>query len=118
VAGHFKGKPPALRGLFDQFVAMIRTSGPVRIHAARTRIGFITRMTFAAAMPARDRLRCHLILSRKVDGPRFTKIETYSPRCFGHCFDVRCEADLDDELRALVAESYQVGMQAHLRMRV
>jgi hypothetical protein len=94
---------------------MIRACGPVRIHPAKTRVGFITRMTFAAATPARDRLRCHLILSRRVGLPRFRKIEQYSPRCFGHYFNLRDQAELDEELRALVAEAYRVGMQERLQ---
>ena len=112
VAERFEGRPRELRALFDEFVKLLRSNGPVRLHPTKTRIGFIARMTFAAATVQRDRLQCHLILSRRIERRRFVKIETYSPRCFLHQFFIRGDADLDDELRQLVAEAYQVGMKS------
>jgi hypothetical protein len=111
VAGHFRGKPRELRRLFDKFLALLRKTGPVRVHAAKTRIAFITRMTFAAATPAEGRLKCHVILARRIKSPRFDKIEKYSPRCFGHYFHIRDEIDLDAEVAGWLAEAYRVGMQ-------
>jgi hypothetical protein len=115
MAQHFKGKPPHLRKLFDAFLAIVRTSGPVRVHPVKTRIAFIARMTFASATPMRDRLRAHLILSRRVNSPRFHKIERYTPRCYGHYFHIHSMDELDLELRNLLAEAYHVGMQEEPR---
>jgi hypothetical protein len=101
-----------LRELFDHYLAVVRQNGPVRLHPTKTRIGLIARMTFGAATPAGDGLRAHLILRRRVELPRFKKIEQYGPRCFGHYFQIRSADDLDAELAALVAEAYRVGTQA------
>ncbi len=117
VGEHLARAEPAARKLFAAFVKIVRSNGPVRIHAVKTRVAFVTRMTFAAATPVKDRLRCHLILTRREDLPRFRKIEQYSPRCFGHYFDVRDQSELDNELRGLIAQAYRVGMQEHLKDR-
>jgi len=90
---------------------MVKSNGAVRIHAAKTRIAFIARMTFAAATPSKDRLKCHVILARRVESRRFERIEKYSPRCFGHYFSITSVADLDKDLEGLIAAAYRVGMQ-------
>jgi len=83
----------------------------VRVHAAKTRIAFINRMTFAAATPMKDRLRCHVILPRRVESARFTTCERYSPTTFGHYFYVRSRQELDPELANLLRDAYRRGMQ-------
>lgn len=114
VAERFEGRPRELRALFDAFVKLLRASGPVRLHPTKTRIGFIARMTFANMTVMRDKLRVGLILTRRVDSPRWVKVEQYGPRCFGHYFNLSDLDDLDDELRALTAEAYRTGEQLHL----
>jgi hypothetical protein len=114
VAERFAGKPRELRALFDEFVKLLRESGPVRLHPTKTRIGFIARMTFANMTVMKDRLRVGLILTRRVDSPRWVKVERYTPRCFGHYFNLSNRDELDDELRALAAEAYRTGAQLHL----
>ena len=93
---------------------LLRSNGPVRLHPTKTRIGFIARMTFANMTVMKDRLRVGLILKRRVDSPRWVKIERYSPRCFGHYFDLSDSNELDGDLRALAAEAYRTGEQLHL----
>ena len=115
LAQRFAGKPRALRELFDAFVAMLRAHGPVRLHPTKTRIGFIARMTFANMTVTARALRVGLILTRRVDSPRWAKIERYGPRCYGHYFNLSAPGQLDEELRALAAEAYRTGTQAHLR---
>jgi hypothetical protein len=114
VAERFAGRPAALRALFDAFVKLLRSNGPVRLHPTKTRIGVIARMTFANMTVMQTKLRVGLILTRRVDSPRWVKVERYSPRCFGHYFNLTNHDELDDELRALAAEAYQTGRQLHL----
>ena len=78
------GKPRVLRELFDAFLAILRASGPVRLHPTKTRIGFIARMTFANMTVMSRKLRVGLILSRRARSRRWVKVEQYGPRCFGH----------------------------------
>jgi len=41
---HMRGKPDALRQLYDQFISQVRLCGPVRILPEKTRIAFQVRM--------------------------------------------------------------------------
>ena len=46
--------------------------------------------------------------------PRFRTVQTFSPRNHLHTFRIASDADIDDELRAWLAEAYGVGSQEHL----
>jgi hypothetical protein len=111
---HFARRSPEIRALFDAFADAVRACGPVEILPEKTRIAFHVRMSFAVAMPRRDHLLGHLVLARRIESPRFTKVETFSLRNHLHAFKLRSAAEIDDEFRAWVAEAYAVGGQKHL----
>jgi hypothetical protein len=81
----------------------------------KTRIAFQVRTSFAAFMPRKAWLDGHLVLARKIDSPRFRKVERYSPRNLVHVFRLLSPAEVDDEFEAWLAEAYAVGEQKHLR---
>jgi hypothetical protein len=114
---HFRGKPPAIRALFDRVAAAVRAIGPVRILPEKTRIAFQVRMSFAQVTPRRAWLDGHLVLARRLEHPRFTRVETFSPRNHLHAFRLRAPGEIDDEFRAWLEEAYRVGRQEHLRRR-
>lgn len=111
---HFARRPPAVRALFDAFADRVRACGPVTVIPEKTRIAFHVRMSFAVVWPRRDGLGGHLVLSRRIEHPRFVKVETFSPRNHVHVFRLTGVADLDDQLQAWIAEAYAVGEQKHL----
>jgi uncharacterized protein DUF5655 len=113
--GHFRGKPPAVRKLFDDLVAFLRTVGPFKVEAQKTRIVFQVRVRFAAAVPQKGGLRGHVWLTRPAPGPPVTRIEALLPRCYVHHFLLREPADLDGRFRARLRAAYAVGRQDHLR---
>jgi hypothetical protein len=115
LAHHFKGKPPAIRVLYDKVVSAIRAIGPVRVLPEKTRIAFQVRMSFAQVTPRQAWLDGHVVLARRLDSPRFRKVETFSPRNHLHAFRLHQPSDVDAEFRAWLAESYRVGEQKHLR---
>ena len=71
-------------------------------------------MSFAAFMPRRDWLSGHLVLARRIDSPRFSRVDTFSPRNVVHAFRLDSPADVDQEFTGWLAEAYQVGLQQHL----
>jgi hypothetical protein len=87
----------------------------VRVNPEKTRIAFQVRMSFAVVVPRKQWLDGHLVLARRVDDPRFTRIETFSPRNHLHAFRLRQPSDLDARFIELLRESYSVGQQRHLR---
>ena len=117
LASHFRGKPPELRALFDRVVEIVESIGPVRVIPEKTRIAFQARMSFAQITPRQRWLDGHVVLARRLESPRFRRIETFSPRNHLHAFRLATTEDLDEEFRAWLVEGYSVGQQKHLRVR-
>ena len=112
---HFKGKTPFIRALFNRFRAVIQMCGPVTVYAQKTRIVFQTRARFAGCVTRKDWLDCGLWLKRRVEHPRFRKIESILDRDYIHHFRLTKLEDLDDEyLVAFIREAYAVGRQEPL----
>ncbi|HKV50695.1 MAG TPA: DUF5655 domain-containing protein [Gemmatimonadaceae bacterium] len=114
VNSHFRGKPPEIRALFDSVVTFLRTLGPVRVLPEKTRIALQVRMSFAQLTPRRQWLDGHVVMARRVESPRFRRVDTISPRNHVHAFRLTRSDDIDDEFRAWLAEAYAVGQQRHL----
>src|SRR5687767_9909903 len=83
--------------------------------AGKTRIAFQVRMSFAQVTPRQRWLDGHVVLARRLEHPRFRKIETFSPRNHVHYFRLTQPADVDRTFRAWLREAYAVGEQRHLR---
>lgn len=111
---HFRDKSPQVRATFDAILEAVERLGPVTVLSEKTRIAFHTRMSFAAFMPKRDWLNGHLVLARRIDSPRFTRIEVFSPRNVLHAFRLGSPKEIDAEFVGWLAEAYQVGGQHHL----
>jgi len=103
-----------MRALFDAFVHELETLGPVQVLPEKTRIAFQTRMSFAQITPRHRWLDGHLVLPRRLDSPRFRRVDSVSARNHVHFFRLTSADDLDSEFREWLAEAYAVGNQAHL----
>ena len=112
---HFARTSPTVRATFDRVLAAVSGFGPVTVLPEQTRIALQVRMSFAAFMPRRAWLGGHLVLARRIDSPRFLRVDTYSPRNVVHTFRLTSPAEVDDEFVAWLAEAYQVGAQQHRR---
>jgi hypothetical protein len=55
------------------------------------------------------------VLARRIDSPRFLRVETFSPRNVLHAFRLSGPDEVDTEFAAWLAEAYRVGAQEHLR---
>jgi len=115
---HFRGKSKNIRALFEQFVAAVEALGPVRVLPEKTRIAFQTRMSFAQVTPRQRWLDGHVVLARRLESPRFRRIETFSARNHVHVFRLMHDTDIDEEFRAWLSEAYRVGNQEHLQHRL
>ena len=71
-------------------------------------------MSFAQVTPRKRWLDGHLVLARRLDHPRFRKVQTFSPRNHLHVFRLTQLSDLDRELRGWLEVAYRVGEQRHL----
>jgi hypothetical protein len=111
---HFAGKPPAVRRIFDKLLLLAKKNGPVTVLPEKTRIAFQVRMSFAAFVIRQRWVDGHVVLARRLENPRFRRIETISPRNHLHAFRFASVAELDSEVAAWLAEAYRVGEQRHL----
>ena len=109
------GKSAHAVSLYKHFSALVNECGPVQIAPAKTRIGFQVRMIFAAVNKLSEYgLDAHVVLTRRLQGSRFTRIEKMTPRCYVHHFRVESLDELDDEVKSWLREAYRVGTQEHL----
>jgi hypothetical protein len=114
LASHFAGKPKAVRALFDRLLTLAKKNGPVIVLPEKTRIAFQVRMSFAAFVIRQNWVDGHVVLARRLENPRFRRIETFSPRNHLHAFRFEHIDEIDDEVAAWFAEAYRVGEQQHL----
>jgi hypothetical protein len=102
----------AQRALYRALLAFIERFGPVTVNINKTRISFQARARFACVdRVTKDGLVCHVWLKRRLESPRFIRIEALPPRDFVHYFRLTDTAQLDDEVAQWIAEAYEVGMQ-------
>ena len=105
----FAGKPRHIRELFDRFRGMVEACGPVKTLAYRDRAGFMVRVRFAGAVPRTRWLDVGLWLPRRVESPRFHKIETLYPDVHIHVLRITDADQLDGEVARWVKEAYGIG---------
>ena len=110
-ADFFRGRE-SRQHLYRALLAFVRRLGPVTVNVSKSRISFQGRARFATlARVTRDGLVCTFWLKRRIDSPRFLRVDAY-PRG-DHVYWIRLTdpAQLDEELGAWLAEAYEVGMQ-------
>ena len=71
-------------------------------------------MSFAAFVVRKKWIDGHVILARRLENPRFRRVETFSPRNHLHAFRFESVDDVDAEVCNWLNEAYQVGQQRHL----
>jgi hypothetical protein len=112
VESFLKGKSAAAIELFHRFAELVEACGPVMIAPAKSRIGFQASTIFAAVNRLSDRgLHAHVVLSRRLESPRFRQIETLGPQSHVHHFRIRTVEELDEEVQAWLCEAYSAGRQ-------
>jgi len=110
----FSRSEPHVFQLYQRFEALVKACGPVTVIPQKTRVAFQVRVRFAGAVPRKKYLECSFGFARRLEAPRFHKIEQYAPKWYGHYCRVDKEEDFDDEFMRWIREAYAVGEQAHL----
>jgi hypothetical protein len=90
----------------------------VTVSVSKTRIEFMTRARFTGAIVRRDYIKAALWLKREAHSRHFTKVESLGKQDWLHHFEIHDEADIDDELMALVREARTVGDQTYSSRRI
>jgi hypothetical protein len=109
----FEGAAPELRDLFELYVAAV--GGDVTVNVTKSRIALQARMRFAGIdRPRRRHLLANFVLTRPIESPRLERVEHVPPYYYVHRLRLTRPADIDPELRAWLAEAYEVGAQRHV----
>jgi hypothetical protein len=114
VASHFEDKSKTVRDIFKKLLTVAKKNGPVIVLPEKTRIAFQVRMSFAAFTVRQNWVDGHVVLARRLENPRFRRIETFSPRNHLLAFRFTSAEEIDAEVAAWFAEAYRVGQQRHL----
>ncbi len=102
---------------FARWSLQLGATARSRLYRMKTRIAFQVRMSFAAFTLKKHLLNGHVVLARRRDSPRFTKVWGPSPRNQVHEFRLRGPDDVDEEVADWLREAYAVGQQKHLASR-
>jgi hypothetical protein len=106
-----KSTPEALE-LARKYVALLESLGDVQILPQKTRLTCVARTRFAGLVPRKDHFIAGFALPSAREDGRILKREDFGPRWHIHHVRIRSEADLDDQLRVWLKESYEtLGLQ-------
>ncbi|MCO4275254.1 YdeI/OmpD-associated family protein [Pseudarthrobacter sp. HLT3-5] len=111
----FRDRPESIHRLFEVVCRTVEAIGPVTLVPYRDRVAFMVRVRFAGVKPANKWLDVEFWLTRRVESPRFRRVEMLSP--YTHLYTVRVTepSDVAGELAAWLREAYALGCQDHLR---
>jgi len=113
-AHQLAGRSPEVVAIYRRLVELAERNGPVTVLPQKTRIAFHVRMSFAAVTLRRRWVDGHVVLARRLEHPRFRRIDSLSPRNHVHQFRLATLEEADEEVAAWLAEAYRVGAQRHL----
>lgn len=105
---------PAAVELYEAVAAALRDCGEYRIHPQKTRIAFITTMTFASVRLAQRWVDLGLITPEPIEDNRIAKVDLYGPTSFASELRLRSIADVDADVREWLCIAYERGLQETL----
>lgn len=97
------------RCLYEATARTVAACGSFRIHPQKTRIAFITTMTFAGVKLARRWVDVSFITAVPIDDPRIKAIEAYGPTSFGHTLRLHEVDQLDSTVKDWLCQAWRRG---------
>jgi len=104
------------RRLFDRVLEVVARIGPARVRVTKSQVAFRRRRGFASVwMPGQylGATEVPLVLTvglrRRDDSPRWKQVVEPAPGRFTHHLELRAEAEVDDEVRAWLAEAWETA---------
>ncbi len=103
---HFDGRDPVVRTLFDELRSAVEAAGPATMYPQKSRIVFMDRVRFCAAMTRKHSLLFHLWLKRRAEHPLLVDVEDMGKIGWICRFRLTEPGQIDGALRALIEEAY------------
>lgn len=98
--------PPRFRATFAAIVAAVEEVGPVHLDAVSVGVFLKADRKLAEVRPMARALSLNLFLPREVDSPRIARTMRTSQERVLHMVRLTDPAQVDDEVRAWIAEAY------------
>ncbi len=109
VNDHFVNKDPAVRALYDQLVALLRTFGPIEEDPKKTSIHLNRKSALAGVEARKNYLLLNIKSDHKIQSSRIAKAEQISAKRFYHKVRISAATDFDKELEGWLKEAYQLS---------
>ena len=106
VNDHFVNKDPAVRALYDQLVALLKTFGPIEEDPKKTSIHLNRNSALAGVETRKDYLLLNIKSNHAIKNPRLVKAEQVSTKRFHHKVRISSPGDFDEELKTWLEEAY------------
>jgi Domain of unknown function (DUF5655) len=117
VEEHLRGKSEAATLIYRALEEAMLLQGESRVHATKSRIAFINRMTFASATLGSGHVDATLILPEWVDHPRFDRIDLYGAVTYAQRLRLTSGGAVDAELGGWLREAYHRGLHEDMTPR-
>jgi hypothetical protein len=109
VNDHFVNKDPAVRALYDQLVALLKTFGTIEEDPKKTSIHLNRNSALAGVETRKDYLLLNIKSNHAIKNPRVVKAEQVSAKRFHHKVRISSPGDFDEELKAWLEEAYSLS---------
>lgn len=109
VNDHFVNKDPAVRALYDQLVALLKTFGPIEEDPKKTSIHLNRNSALAGVETRKDYLLLNIKSNHAITNPRVVKAEQVSAKRFHHKVRISSPGDFDEELKTWLEEAYSLS---------
>jgi hypothetical protein len=106
VAQTFAGSRAWQRPICEAMIELVETLGPVHVDAVGVGVFLKHQSKFAELRPMVRALSANLVLPRTVEHGRIVRRMVASPHRVWHCVRLTAVADVDDQVRDWLAESY------------
>ena len=103
--------------MFRKFEKLVRTCGPVTRIVQKSRVVFMVRVRFTGGYPRKKYFDCGFFLKRRINSPRFWRIEHLGRNDYSHRIKVFSADQFDAEFKGWLVEAYRVGEQRHLMVK-
>ena len=100
--------------IYEAVVNALERAGTFRVHPQKTRIAFISRMTFASVSLAQRWGDLSLILPTPLDDNRIRKLELYGPTSWGHTVRLHQPKEVGHDLEEWLSQALRRGDQETL----
>lgn len=112
--GHLEARSELAVAVFRRIESTLHSCGEFRIHAQKTRVAFIARMTFAGVRLAAAWADLAFITPAPIGDARIRSIVLYGPTSFNHHVRIASPSAVDADVEGWLCQAHRRGQQETL----